>query len=365
MPRQRRDIPWVDQRGDAWYVFWYNADKQRTERLSLRTTDRVEAQKRYAAFLTEGPAIFGTDNGRRPLGLTVGQALDDYWREHVSKNVIAKSRIEVIIRHLKAWFKSTSLSDVDIKLCEGYQEARRMGAIGGGKQRKNGEGCDATIRRELTALGAAANHAAKHRRIGPTANPPTPMPSIVAPSVEPMQPITEDEWLTREELKRALDTATGELRDFMVLTYDSASRRDAIERMTRFQVDLRNGRVNLRHPQEDANQRRSKKRRPIVPIGPDARAVYERLLATTPNEMLWGRRLWAYRPFRTHMTRIGLGHKSNPHILRHSRATHLLHAGVGVWDVAKLLGDTVQTVEKVYGHHCPDHLAAVLQRAGA
>jgi integrase len=365
MPRQRRDIPWVDQRGDAWYVFWYNADKQRTERLSLRTTDRVEAQKRYAAFLVEGPAIFGTDDGRRPLGLTVSQVLDDYWREHVTQKCVAKYRIEVIIRHLKAWFKNTLLSDVDIKACEGYGEARRMGAVGGGKYRKNGEACDATIRRELTTLGAAANHAAKHRRIGPTANPPTPMPSIVAPPADPIQPITEDEWLTREELRLAIDTATGELRDFIILTYDSASRRYAIESMTRVQVDLKNGRVNLRHPREDANQRRSKKRRPVVPIGPEARAVYERLLAGTNNEFIFGRRLWAFKPFKDHMTALGLGHKSNPHILRHSRATHLLHAGVGVWDVAKLLGDTVQTVEKVYGHHCPDHLAAVIQRANA
>jgi penicillin-binding protein 1A len=40
---------------------------------------------------------------------------------------------------------------------------------------------------------------------------------------------------------------------------------------------------------------------------------------------------------------VDLKHKRNPHILRHSRATHLLMEGVSLWDVAKLLGDTVAT----------------------
>jgi integrase len=366
MPRQRRDIPWVDQRGDAWYVFWYNADKQRTERLSLRTTDRMEAQQRYGAFLTQGASIFeGADSGRA-AGLTVTQALDDYWREHCAKNVIAKRRAEVVIGHLKTWFKYTPLCDVDMAASEAYAEARRAGLVAGcGRKGVSAEASDETIRRELSILKAAANHAEKYRRAGPTATPPTPMPVISMPRGEPLAPITDDEWLTRDELRRAIDTAEGHVRDFIIITYDTASRRTAVERLTRFQVDLKNGRVNLRHPTEDANQRRSKKRRPVVPIGPEARAVYERLLAETPNEWLFGKPLDIYRPFRAHMESIGLGNKRNPHMLRHTRATHLLQAGVSLWDVAKLLGDTVQTVERIYGHHCPDHLATVIQRSGA
>jgi hypothetical protein len=30
-----------------------------------------------------------------------------------------------------------------------------------------------------------------------------------------------------------------------------------------------------------------------------------------------------------------------------------------IYDVAKLLGDTVATVEKVYGHHSPEYLASL------
>jgi integrase len=44
-----------------------------------------------------------------------------------------------------------------------------------------------------------------------------------------------------------------------------------------------------------------------------------------------------------------------PHILRHTRATWMMQAGVPIWDAAGFLGMTVKTLEQVYGHHAPDH----------
>ncbi len=44
------------------------------------------------------------------------------------------------------------------------------------------------------------------------------------------------------------------------------------------------------------------------------------------------------------------------HTLRHTRATHLMQSGkVSLWAAAGFLGMTVKTLEKVYGHHHPDH----------
>ncbi len=51
--------------------------------------------------------------------------------------------------------------------------------------------------------------------------------------------------------------------------------------------------------------------------------------------------------------------------MRHSRATHLLQAGVDIYTVARLLGDSVTTVERVYGHHSADHMAATIRQCGA
>ena len=42
------------------------------------------------------------------------------------------------------------------------------------------------------------------------------------------------------------------------------------------------------------------------------------------------------------------------HTLRHTRATHLMLAGIEPWEAAGALGMTVRTLERVYGHHSPD-----------
>lgn len=363
MAGKRSAIPWLKVRDGVYYVYWYAGaeEKHRTKRLSLGTTDAVEAQQRYASFLAKGHASFGPGG---TAGITCSLALDDYWREHVLPNVVDRRRAENAVRHLKAWFGNTLLKDVDIPASRAYADARRMGAIGGGARRKVKEGADATIRRELVVLNAAANHAARWKRIGPKCEPPTTMPSIELPSEAPVEQVSEADYLTKEEWARAVGAATGWLHDFMVIAYDSGSRRAAIESLTKFQVDLAQGRVNLRSPTETVNQRRSRKRRTVVPIGADARPVYERLMATGPKDgFLFGVRRDAYRFFREHMEAIGLGHKRNPHIIRHTRATHLLQAGVPIYDVARLLGDTVATVERVYGHHSPEYLSETLNRA--
>jgi len=43
-----------------------------------------------------------------------------------------------------------------------------------------------------------------------------------------------------------------------------------------------------------------------------------------------------------------------PHILRHSRATTMMRAGVLPWDAANALGMSLGVLTKVYGHHHPD-----------
>jgi integrase len=355
MPRQRREIPWLHVLDGTYYVYWYDKAGKRTKRISLQTKDVVEAQKRYADFLANGQEVF--DESRVKTGLTVTHALDDYWRDHVQPNVIDKARQEDATRHLKEWFKTTLLTDIDIPSCRAYADARRTGLVGGGMYRKSKVGSDSTIRRELGVLQAAANHARKWKRIT----------LAEVPVVErPAEGREEAQWLTLDELTKAVNTADGVLKDFIMLAYYTAGRRSSIERLTRFQVDLKNNRINLTSPHESAAERRSKKRRPVVPIDSNVRPVVERLVfANLNSEWLFGTPRNMYHAFRAHMRAIGLAGKANPHILRHSRATHLLQAGKSLWDVAKLLGDTVATVERVYGHHCADHLADVISEGEA
>ena len=56
--------------------------------------------------------------------------------------------------------------------------------------------------------------------------------------------------------------------------------------------------------------------------------------------------------------------KVTPHTLRHTAAAWMVQKGVPMAKVAKMLGDSEKTVERVYSHHAPEFLqdaAAALQ----
>lgn len=358
MARPIREVPWLSQRDSHWYANWYDTTKRRAQRLSLGTRDANEAQDRFSTFLSNRGVFTAGDKPR----YTVSQALDAYRLEHCTLKVIDIRRQEIILLRLKTWFGDMPFSDVDIPKCREYADARRSGVVGGHANTKmptqRRKGSESTIRRELNTLVAAANHAKKWRRLGDTANPPTPMPSIELPTTNRK----EAEHLTHDELKLVLRYAETDLYDYIMLAYYTAARRRSIEKLTPFQVDLQRNRINLRRPDETILQKNSKKRRPIVPIDPEVRPVVERLMTKNQGTgWLFGKHKEYYYRFRKLLTDLGMPQKTRPHILRHSRATHLLQNGVSLYDVAKLLGDTVATVEKTYGHHCPDYLAATIQ----
>jgi integrase len=61
-----------------------------------------------------------------------------------------------------------------------------------------------------------------------------------------------------------------------------------------------------------------------------------------------------HKAFRGVVAAAKLGPDVTPHVLRHTRATWLMQAGVDIWEAAGSLGMTVEMLEAVYGHHHPD-----------
>lgn len=324
MARPQREVPWLDIRGDTYYVNWYDPNTGRTGRQSLKTRDPAVAQSRYIAFLT----------GTRPTDLTVADILDSYLSEHV--DLSDPGRQKIAAAHLKAFFGTLAVSRIGIPETRTYALARPVSS--------------STVRRELVVLGAAIRHAVRWKRL-----PPGEASSLELP---PGAPVQAAKFLSRDELKRILTIAGQDpdprLHAFIVLAYGSGARRSRIENLTKAQVDLDAMRLRLK----PEGERVTRKRAPVVPITPQmAVEIRKLLLRSGASDYLFGSASFdAYRGFSALMRRIGVLDRSGPHILRHSRATHMLQDGGKIWDVASLLGDTPETIRRVYGHHCPDYL---------
>lgn len=352
MARPIRKVPWLAQRDGIYYATWYDAEARKSRGVSLRTRDPDEAGDRFSAFLSEGRRLYADRNNQPDL--TVEQALDAYFDEHVGSKCADIGRQRSAIAHLKAFFGRATLASIDIVKSRDYAAARRGGEIGGGKRRSNKVGGDSTIRRELAVLTAAANHALKWRRILPNQ-----MPSIERPLEHRHDAIGEGQWFTPMEVKALFDAATGDLRHFVRICYYTGARRRSIEKLELAQVDLANGTLRL----AKVGERRTKKRRPTIPVHEAIRADLEALIASARavgSPWLFGAPRDRYREFRGLCERCGLNGRHHPHMLRHSRATHLLQRGVPIYAVARLLGDTVTTIDRVYGHHSPEALAEII-----
>jgi len=274
-------------------------------------------------------------------GLTVCEVIDAYLTEHVAEKVVAKDRQQYGGQHVKDHLGQLHISQIDIPACRRYVKARTQE-----------EAAPSTIRRELVILRAAANHGFNWKRI-----PAEHLPRIEMPEIGESEKV---EWFTKDQIATMFrECNSGRLACFIRIAYFTAARRNSIERLLKSQIDIAGGRIHLWRPGE----RVTKKRRPTVPLYPEIRPAVDWLFASSGTEYLFGKVTSYYRPF--HKLCARLGFEGNPHMLRHSRATHMLQDGESIWKVSKLLGDTVATVERVYGHASVDFLATASGVEGA
>lgn len=273
------------------------------------------------------------DNSGNGTGLTVTEILDAYLKEHVAVKVVDTDRQMYGSRHLKRLMGDKPITAIDIPACREYVRERHLVAA------------YSTIRRELNILSSAANHARKWRRLGVHQ-----MPQIELPEVTKSEEI---KWFTKEQIASMFRARnSGFFACFLRIAYYTAARRDSVERLLKTQVKRDTGVVHLAQPGE----RVTKKRRPTVPLYPEIRPAVDWLFDRTATPHLFGRPRDFYKPFMLLMEELGI--EGHPHMLRHSRATHMLQDGENIYKVAKLLGDTVATVESVYAHSSTGFLAS-------
>jgi integrase len=288
------------------------ADVKRAER-ALR--DYIESKHKPA----EGPD---------PL---LADVLSTYAKEHI-KHTVSGKHILYDIGHLNRWWGAKKVTEISAAACRAYIAHRNAGAC---------------ARRELAFLNAAiqywkANHA----------------PMMSTPKIKlPPKPQPRQDFMTRDEAAKFLWHArwTPHLARFFLIGWYTGSRRSVITGLKWSMVNLETGIMQ----RKERGSVQTKKRSPPLRLGQRILAHLRRWHRADGGKgyIVHFRGSPIHRPVSSWervRTDAGLPEYVVPHILRHSRATHMLRAGVPLWEAANALGMSVQVMAQVYGHHAPD-----------
>ena len=351
-------IPSLDKADNGvFYAKW--TDGRRSKRRSMGTRDAATAQARFAQWLLMGGT---TERPAEPAKTyTVADLWAVYEAQHVKPRVVSSATHDWSWKNLKAHFGALTLDKVSDAVPP-YVAKRERGQIG--RPAKS-----ATIRRELALLRACFNWCAspKERKalIGLGDVPGFALPAEAEP---------RDRWLREDEIARLLAAAAAarggdrlsRVERFLWLALETAGRKQALLDLTWGRVDFETNVIHLALP----GRKQTKKRRASVPISKALRPVLERAYQERSGDRVLdhGGEVWAAvqsvaaaagfgppqgpRLTRTKPKATGI----SPHVMRHTAATLMARRGVPLFIVAKILGDTIATVEKSYAKHCPDDL---------
>jgi integrase len=233
---------------------------------------------------------------------------------------------------------------------------------------------DGTIRREMAQLKAVINWGIKQGQITTASMPVFNMPPGSAPRLKYLDPTQEawfwDQamlWGTRDHGHHIANAAAYRTMLFVALGLETAARREAIWDLTWDRVDLKLGRIDFNKP----GKRLTKKRRVTgLRISDRLLPVLQEAWLKAPKDpsgqamgRLMGDTKTTHTAFRSFTKAIGMEWVT-PHVLRHTYASLSVMAGVSLWKVAQVMGDTAATVDKTYAHLMPGHMDdAVNQKA--
>lgn len=339
-----------------YYVHW--TENRVGKRVSTRTKDLAEAKAFLGSWL-----LMEHEAPKDVLGANL--TLADVWRVYYEKHVLPKVtgvyNAELAWRQMEPHFGDLHASGLSQMTVDDYVSKRTNGRLGRKVKPQSAA-------KELSYLVAAMRFCADPKRkvIDPAFVQKLDMP-------EPGDP--RDRWLRTEEIQRLLDAAARMRRGnrlsrgerFLWIALETAARKQAILDLTWDRVDFETGMIVFDVP----GRKKTKKSRAVVPISRAlrpilARAWEERLsdgLVMDNKGAVWAtvQRIAIEAGLGGAQKKPAPGTKPqatgvSPHVLRHTAATHMARRGVSLWKIAKILGNSIRMVEKVYAKHQPADL---------
>lgn len=308
----------------AWHI------RHRRKRISTGRQDRAGAEQALASYLAA--------QSRRGAVGTVSELLSLYLADRREAGIPGADRLAWAHKPLTAILGHMAPAAIREADTRAYARKRTHD-----KERPVSLSTAGT---ELQALRAALKWGYKHQII----------PSM-PPLAIPRRPEPRDRWLTREEADRLLKSCgRPHVRLFVELGLRTGARAGAILALTWERVDLERRLIDYR----EAGAVRTAKRRVPVPINDTllAELTAAKEAALTEWVIEWaGERVGSVKHAIARAAERAKLAGVTPHVLRHTAATWMAQDGVSMWEIAGILGHSSPAmVERVYGHHSPDHL---------
>lgn len=310
-------------------------------RISTGTSCRIEAESQLAAHITTKHRASGPSE---PGDITVGMALAIYAEGHAA-NVAAPERIGYAIDALDRFWGDLPVSAVKGETCRRYAKVRGVS--------------DGTLRRELGTLRAALNYCHREGRI-----------TTAPPVVLPEKPAAKERWLTRSEaaslLRAARSLTKGKhLADFILAGLYTGSRKQTILGLHFNTPSTVGGHVDTTTGvlyRRAAGQRETAKRQTPARLPARYLAHLRRQAANGRRFVVEDRgfRVGDIRKAWSHAVQIAGLQDVTPHTLRHTAITWALQGGATIWDCSGYFGASVETIQRTYGHHAPDHMESAV-----
>jgi len=317
-----------------WEVRWSErlaGGGWRSKSVSCRTTSKSDAELFRRAW------VAAEARDRRELtGVSVADLISQYL-----SLLPDDSGQRWALKPIVAYFGQMAPEDIQTADVMAYRASREaLGRAGG------------TIRRELGALTAAFNAGVRAKILERDKVPYLPMPPDGQGRVR---------FLPEDEEARLWDLASanadaGRAERFICIALATAARKRAIETLTWDRVDFSTWLIDFK----DVSLSASKKRRVMIPVAERLKPVLGAArvhagstgyVLDSPGDIR--------REYKRFMVGAGFGHIT-PHDLRRTWATLRARRGVPLWDIAAVLGDTVETVIKHYAVHQPEHLRGAI-----
>lgn len=347
-PIPRRRLParlYYRAAKDRWFV----VDGRTEIDTACRLGDRAGAETQLGEYLARHRGIDTSE--RNPAQIAVADVIALYIKHNPAPPGLYHA--EPLLTH----FGEMVLSEINGQSCRRYAETRGVRVS------------QSTVRRELGTMQAAINF--WHRE-----SPLDAVPQVTKPEESP----NRERFLTRSEAARLLwagwRLGLRHVARFILIGLYTGTRHSAILGLRWYSsedagwIDIDRG---VLHRAGSAEKRTRKRRTPArIPerLMAHVRRWAAADLAKGPQTAIvrWrGQRIAKMQSGFENVCRAAGIEDVTPHTLKHTCATWGLQSGMGIWDLAGLLGTSVKTIEATYGHHAPEFQVAAakaFRRAG-